>query len=142
MNKASILHKLIKGTDGYESYGVPTVVWDLLVELTKEVYGDEGVAIVTKYHKEFDESVCESFYHSINGWENNGNLNIGPEITIERLKALKHKVQKSPVPMSEIPIGGQFRMGDCTTIHTKTADGEYTSDEGTFVGDEEQVYPV
>jgi hypothetical protein len=92
MTKKQILHKLIEGCDGYESFGVPTVVWNLIVELTQEVYGAEGVEIVAKYHKVYDagaSSDSECNHHSIDGWEDGGNFNVVPEVIIERLKGLK-----------------------------------------------------
>jgi len=92
MKKKRVLHKLIEGCDGYNSFGVPTVVWELIVDLTREIYGEKGVEIVTKYHKEYDAGASgdsDCMHHSIDGWEDGGNFNVIPEVVIERLKGLK-----------------------------------------------------
>ena len=86
-----ILHTLIRGMDPYESFGVITLYWDLIVKLTQEIYGDVGVSVLKSAHRQSDYPVDSKHtivWHTLEKWENNGNTQVGPEEIIDRLEKL------------------------------------------------------
>jgi len=90
MNTKEILHQVLTGMDAYLSCGVPEPYWTLAINLTKEVYGNKGVELITKFHKEHDGSVdanSEITLHVIEGWDD-PNTYVGPEELIEKLEKL------------------------------------------------------
>lgn len=84
MNNKDILHQILKGMCPYLSCGVPTQFWDLSKILTKEIYGESGVALLEKFHISHEDG--DIFLHVIEGWEND--IEIGPEELIEKLESL------------------------------------------------------
>lgn len=91
MTNKEILHKIILGMDGYLSCGVPSIYWDLAVNLTKEIYGEAGLSLLNKSKKIYNDQIDYETtlkLHTISSWENGGNFEITPEILIERLEKL------------------------------------------------------
>lgn len=91
MKAKEILHKILLGMDAYLSCGVPDPYWELATELTREIYGDKGVALLESCHQTYDGAVdCrdEIILHTIHKWAD-PNTEVNPEELIEQLEALE-----------------------------------------------------
>lgn len=69
---------------------MPGPIWDLAVDLTREVYGEPGVVLLKQFDSEHDDSVDardEIILHTIDGWDD-PNTHVGPEELIEKLEAI------------------------------------------------------
>lgn len=89
MNNKDILHQILKGMCPYLSCGVPIQFWNLSKILTKEIYGESGVKLLKKFHETSEDRVAVDItLHTIHGWENEGNTEIGPKELIKKLESL------------------------------------------------------
>ena len=90
MTNKEILHRVLLGLDPYLSCGVPSPLYELAVDLTREVYGEPGVALVEQFKSEHDGSVDatqEITLYTIDGWDD-PNTFVGPEELIAKLEAI------------------------------------------------------
>lgn len=81
-----ILHKLIEGCDMAKSFGVPTVVWELLVTLCSEIYGETGSSVLEAYHSSYNAApygTSSAVHHTL------GDLKVCPARIIAMLKDLR-----------------------------------------------------
>jgi hypothetical protein len=81
MDTKEILHRLFQGMDQYAAYGVPDPVLALVIDLTREVYGDPGVSMLRAVTAANDQSVTSEpvFAHT---------LKIDPLALIQGLESL------------------------------------------------------
>ncbi len=91
MTPREILHELLPAFDPYLSCGVPEPAWTLALKLTQLVYGDAGVALMMKYHKTHDDGFEHNkpiILYTIDGWDNDGDDHVDPEVLIGKLEDL------------------------------------------------------
>lgn len=86
MTKQEILYKLIQGMDPYLCLGVPLSIWEVVANLTEELYGPAGLEIVSLAHTL--NGSYEPPLHYIQAWEDGGNFEVIPSVVIDRLNAL------------------------------------------------------
>ena len=89
------LNKILLGMDPYISEGVPTIYWELALEMTESIYGEEGVKLLKEMHQTFDASVDTKMtiiLHTLQKSENGTTLR--PEHLIKQFKVLA-KTQKA-----------------------------------------------
>ncbi len=88
MTPKEILHALLKSLDPKHTYGVDNGVWDVIARVTRDVYGDDGIAVLELYH-DTTESFSMGDFHTIAGWEDDGVTPVTPVELIGKLETLR-----------------------------------------------------